>query len=824
MNPSRGALWAYRRCLPCYRAGMPSQTSLRNPFLFLLPLAGLVGCSETTVDAAEGVQLRNLLEASPDSTLEVPAILTPKPLVVWGMSGGVGWADRLQEVDGEDCAVTRKGFGELMLKGRSDRDRFITFEVASLGPTDGVLVSFNGVQIAELDKQKELESVEHLIPAPMWVEGANKVRFESRSGEGNIALRFIETSDPQEFDPDEATLDSGVFAEWDVLLAAGGLLEIAGEAEERGLVEVTLESSAFGSSERTTMAQETYQIEAGLPLIARLPIEAVPGSLLRVGVRWEADPGQGKLELSRLGIFEDEHFELPPILFISIDTLSAQNMSIHGYGRETTPRLAGFLADSVMFEQARSNAPWTVPSYASQFTGLYATANRITKEMRKDLGVDAGKQNYRVPASRLTLAEMMRAAGYRTGAFLDNPWLTSIPGLEQGFDIYDTAAAEAPIENGDMGIRYVLPAAHEFIEEGGSRPPFVIAQALDVHGPYHTRPPFQGHFTDGLSDATEGLLPIANTPAPVFGAVPKHIASLRKDVAHPGFVSAELLRADYDEKVYELDTVLGEFFDELRAEGVYDSLLIVLSADHGESMVDHDFYFRHGLVYDSATHVPLIVKLPGQEFAGTRVTTPVQLVDLFPTFADVVGVELDGYSHGRSLLPLIENGQPEPRATLAEANVLGQASLVLGDWKLVASWPLEVALESLLTFMPFQEELHANRTGEFRALFGGAPPIASHKVVDVCAAIKEGDVKIYWALTNEVRQYDPHFELFNIRTDPKELHDLSAEQPERVASMLELLESERARSEAHRKFEDTTGLELSEDKKGALEALGYVTD
>lgn len=784
----------------------------------------LGACSQGEVRAEGPVAIRNLLEAAPSRTLEVQAYYTPAPLVGWGRAEGVGWADRLQSIDDVVCAYTRAASGVVKLLGKANVDRTLSFQVASLGGPQTVNVTFNGLVITEVQAGRSLVQADTLVPASAWLEGTNELRFETQSGSGQIAVAHIDVSNPQEFDDQEAVFDSGVLAEWDVLLASGGLLELQGTADVAGLVEVVLSASPFGDTQRAELAREAYPVQAGEPFTKRLPINARPGNLLHVSVHWVADSGAGELDLELLGLFEDQPFTLPPTLFISIDTLSAQSMSVYGYDRETTPRLAAFVADSVLFEQARSNAPWTVPSYASQFTGLYASSNRITEELREALGLEIGKLDYRVPSSRLTLAEMLRAAGYRTAAYLDNPWLSSIPGLEQGFDIYDTRAAEASIEDGDMGIRFVLPAARRFIEASHERPPFVIAQALDVHGPYHTRAPFKGHFADRVDPNAKPPLPVANTAAPVFGAVPKYIAELRMGDSPDGHVSGALLRADYDEKLYELDAVLGDFFDELKRDGLYDELLIVLSADHGESMEDHEFFFRHGLVYDSATHVPLMIKLPGQRFAGTRVSTPVQLVDLFPTFAEWMGLDLGGYGHGQSLVASMENGTVEPMPSLSEANMLMQTSIVVGQWKLIESRPKEVVLGSALTFEPFQQELYRQMPDEFQALFGGPPPIASHRIVDACKALKQEAAASHWQLTKRVREFAPHYELYDLRADPEERTNLAAQDPERVAALLAVLESERARAQAHRVFEDETGPGLSDDQKADLEALGYVSD
>jgi len=700
-------------------------------------------------------------------------------------------------------------------------------ELARTGKTDGVRLSFNGVELDVLQLGDALAEYSFPIPAALWSRTSNELRLETVSGKGVVLMGPLTITPGEAYDRRAQTLDPGVTVTWELLLRDGGLLDLDVTARAAGTLTVDFRLGAPGTAPGAAVQTDVFSLTTSERFPVRVPLPAPGRDLLHVTLAWQADSGQdAALELHAVRVFEDTPFERPPVLFVSVDTLAAQNMSLYGYDRETTPRLAAFAEDCVTFTAARANAPWTVPSYTSQLTGLYPAANRLTAERRKELGVPMGVLDYRVPQSRTTLAEQLQAMGYRTAAFVDNPWLGNVPGVRQGFDVFDTTAAKVELQNPEMGMRYVLPAGRSFLEpqSADSRPPFAFIQILDVHGPYMPHPPFEGRFATEVEGSDPDPLPVVETPHAIFGTVPSYIASQRLSSEGASEVSGAALRADYDEKVLELDAFFGEFIDELHRSGLYDQTVIVFSADHGESMEDHDFYFRHGLAYDSAIHVPLMVKLPGQQHGGSAVTTPVQLVDLYSTILELAGQDAAWPGHGRSLVPALRGGALDLHPVYTQSNLLRQASLVHGTWKLIASAPREATLEALLTFPPFQERFYEREREVFVELFNGPPPVEPSHIVATCQALEREDPGMQWELLQALRTYEPHLELYDLEADPFETHDVASAHPERVAKLRELLTEESARATPYRNFEEVGPIALGDEMKAELEALGYVTD
>lgn len=801
--------------------------SLRTLPLLALAVTALSACGSESTDSSEAAATRDLLRVAPARVLEVPGLLAPDPTIVWADRGGAGWESELVVHDGREVARSDGHKARLDLPGPSEVERTLSLELARTGKTDGVRLTFNGVELGVLQLSDALTEHSFPIPAALWSRSANELRLETMSGKGVVLMGPMTITPGEAFDRQAGTLDPNVTVTWELLLREGGLLDLDVTARAAGTLTVDLRLGAPGAAPGPAVQTDAFPLTAGERLPMRLPLPAPGRDLLHVTLDWQAEDMRAAtdaaLELHAVSIFEDAPFERPPILFVSVDTLAAQNMSLHGYDRETTPRLAEFAADCVTFNAARANAPWTVPSYTSQLTGLYPTANHLPQEVIAESDTDTAMDWYQVPASRLTLAELMLASGYRTAAFVDNPWLTNIAGLDQGFEIYDEEAAEVSLQDADMGMRYVLPKASEFLRADDPRPPFVMAQIFDVHGPYLTHEPWAGAFEAGLDEVMPTVLPIANTGKTVFGAVPLYVAKKRAGETATS-VRAEYVRADYDATILELDATLGAFFDELRAEGLYDDLLIIVSADHGEGMEDHDWLFRHGLVYDSSSHVPLMVKLPGSANAGARVDTPVQLVDLMPTLADLLGYDLGDYGHGRSLVPALEGAELPSEPVLMVANLMQQKAVLVDEWKLTMTWPSNGPLESLLTYQPLQALLHAERPELFEKTFNGPPPIPSRTVVEVVEALGRDNPELKRLIAKAILALDPFVELHDLANDPFETRDVSAAHPERVAELRELLLQEFARAEPYRNFEDAGPIALGEEMKAELEALGYVAD
>jgi choline-sulfatase len=301
-----------------------------------------------------------------------------------------------------------------------------------------------------------------------------------------------------------------------------------------------------------------------------------------------------------------------PILLISIDTLRADHLPAYGYAKVRTPNIDALAAGGVLFEQAWSHAPQTLPAHTSILTGQLPFEHGV----RDNLG-------FTVKPDQWTIAKALAAAGWPTGGFVSAFVLRKATGVGQGFDTYDS---DMPPSSGEVSIGQVqrkgedtLAAAEHWLDaRDRAKPFFLFFHIYEPHKPY--------------------------APPERFGGY-----------------------APYDGEIAYADEIVGRLFDRLRAMDLYDRATIVLLADHGEGLGDHGEQ-EHGLfLYRETTRVPLIVKLPGRHDAR-RVAAPVQHIDLAPTILDLAGAPREASLHGRSLRPLLEGTGP-----VADAGIYAEA-------------------------------------------------------------------------------------------------------------------------------------------------------
>lgn len=288
--------------------------------------------------------------------------------------------------------------------------------------------------------------------------------------------------------------------------------------------------------------------------------------------------------------------EIPkgPVIIVSIDTLRADRLPAWGYRNVETPAIDRLARAGIVFENAWSHVPLTLPSHVSALTGRLPWEHGV----RNNIG-------YRYdPASAPSVVEALRGAGFSTGGAVSAYVLRGDTGISHGFDAWDDRIASQP---GAAQGRLQRPGAEtsrsalEWIGSQGSRPFFFFLHLFEPHAPYEAPEPFRSRWSD-----------------------------------------------PYDAEIAAVDSVLGDFLDELEQKGIYDRATIILMSDHGEGLGDHG-EAEHGVfLYREAIHVPLIVKLPDGLRGGTRVERNVQIADVAATVAQVAGITFP--SSGRSLL------------------------------------------------------------------------------------------------------------------------------------------------------------------------------
>jgi arylsulfatase A-like enzyme len=317
-----------------------------------------------------------------------------------------------------------------------------------------------------------------------------------------------------------------------------------------------------------------------------------------------------------------------------------------------------------------------------------------------------------------SLAEILRDSGYRTAGTVANPLLESRFGFGQGFEHFSMPPTIELLGPGMLEGSAVVREAERLLDVVGDDPFFLWLHFMDPHGPYFPPERYRALFDAQRYLRTgEGDLAIAKSNYG-FRIVPAYQA-----VENRG--SPADYRARYDAEIRYTDDHVDAVLRALRSRGLLERSIVVLTADHGESLGEHDYYFQHGmLAYENSLRVPLLVRAPGLVPAGRRITPSISLIDVAPTILDLLGIDAANEMEGRSLLPLLR-GEPRDRAAFAQTPYGdGRIALRFGAHKYIFSPPMRPTFfqpgvtEYPLRPTPAREELYDLTTdpGETRDL------------------------------------------------------------------------------------------------------------
>lgn len=438
----------------------------------------------------------------------------------------------------------------------------------------------------------------------------------------------------------------------------------------------------------------------------------------------------------------------PNVLLVSIDSLRADHVHAYGYERPTSPTIDSIAADGVLFEQAISPSSWTLPTHVTLLTALPPELHRV--------------ENHRLRLSErgVTLAEMLREAGYETAAVVGGPLLRSFYGHDQGFDLYDdsTAAERSDAHRGITSPKLVDRAmawVRGWHERGGDAPFFLFLHLWDVHYDYAPPAPYDTMFDPdytGDLDATD------------FERHPDIRADMpKRDLEH--------LRALYDGEIRFTDEQLGRLIEVLRSYGALDDTIVVVTADHGDEFFEHGRKGHRKTLFEEIVRIPFVLRYPRRVPSGQVVERQVRLMDVAPTVLSLAGVAnrdrfgvTTGPSWGRALdlSPWID-GRSDP-----------------------ADFPTLLAFGRSTGFGPSQ---HALRT--------------------------EG-----WKVVRENGGAKSEFRHYDLERDPAETRGMRSSRPreDRLQSMLEEYE----RSWTSRPADLAEPLQADREHESRLRALGYI--
>jgi arylsulfatase A-like enzyme len=434
----------------------------------------------------------------------------------------------------------------------------------------------------------------------------------------------------------------------------------------------------------------------------------------------------------------------PNVILIVIDTLRADHLSQYGFHLETSPALEEFAAQATRFENCHTPAPWTRPAVTTIFTGMHPLHHSVTRKTALN-------------SRASTLAEELERAGLETIGISLNPNVSHDFGLGQGFEIFVEEFGDRTTAYSDISQMLRL-AQMWFLAKGERRESFFLFMLpMNVHGPYKVpkgkgrksllgRPPIKGfkYYSKLMKDIMKRGKAVERRPE----VTPTMIQSLREKYA-------TAVR-------YSTDNI-SEFFEFLKEQNVYDKSLIVVAADHGEELYDHQGFSHGYTIYNEVLHVPLFIKQPYQRHARA-ITAPVDLTDVYPTILDLVGAEIPMHLDGRSLAPLLAGEQ-------AEAEVKDKIFTVAWEKRCVAQgilrWPWK--------FIRVEQN--------------------------------------YEGLNNVDM-------LFNLEEDPGELDDLAQQRPDLVDKLAGGIKNVVSEFEGAEHFTETRDLDPEMEER--LKALGYL--
>ncbi len=356
----------------------------------------------------------------------------------------------------------------------------------------------------------------------------------------------------------------------------------------------------------------------------------------------------------------DEPDPRPNILFITFDTTRADRLPAYGFSGARTPNIDRLAAEGTLFEEVYAQAPQTMPNHTSMFTGLYTITHNVLTN------------GQRLSSKAVTMAEILHSNGYRTAAVVAAAPLMKEFNLHQGFRYYNDEFREPALVSGFKTFlrffsanKWNLPTSRpanrvteyalQWLKRNASRkkPFFLWIHYFDPHHPYERHPDFEQ--PELIDEDGE------NNP---YG----------------------YKEANYINEIEFADHWMGKVLDYLDENGLTDRTLTVFTADHGESLGEHDYRGHRQDVYQNIIRVPLILRWPGEVGAGERIKTPGMSIDILPTLLALLEIPfLPNSFQGKNLFSLPPD---QPRKLYSVAVKLFtktpiRKAMVQGEWKFI---------------------------------------------------------------------------------------------------------------------------------------------
>lgn len=381
----------------------------------------------------------------------------------------------------------------------------------------------------------------------------------------------------------------------------------------------------------------------------------------------------------------------PNVILIVIDTLRADHLGCYGYARNTTPNIDKLANESILFKNIIAPSPWTCPSIGALFTSRYPASLGITEA------------SINISDKFVLLSEVFKEHNYKTHGIISSVYISSKYGYAQGFDSYDEENAKG---EQDISSPSITQKAISFIEQNRSNKFFLFLHWFDphysymLHEKYNYYPDYNGPIYSGMNINELWF------KAPYMSA---------NDITH--------IKALYDSEITFTDEYIGTFINRLKALGLYDDTLIILTADHGEEFSERgDYYIGHTRkLFQEMIHVPLIIKLPGEN-KGKIINEPIGLIDLMPIIIRYANLKIPAeYKFDGIVININDVNTFRNKKIISETRWnLNFQSLIWGDWKFI-QYP-EMSIKMLFNLKDDPIELrnlaktHVDKTNEMETV------------------------------------------------------------------------------------------------------------
>ena len=355
------------------------------------------------------------------------------------------------------------------------------------------------------------------------------------------------------------------------------------------------------------------------------------------------------------------------LILFGIDSLRSDHMSLYGYPRLTTPHIDKFVKQGAVFENHFSPHIPTTPGYTSMFTGMDCFGMDVVALRHKgDLG----------PHLR-TLSEILGGEGYNTTCvgFSGN---AASHGFQKYIDFpgWGPTTADGRSPKAENLNAVTVPELQRLTAE--NKPFYLFLRHMDPHSPYLPPRPFERLFYHGNEcDPANHSLDDMKTFKPFRDYITSWLPA--------GCTDKDYVISQYDGAVAYMDASIANLLEMIQKLGLLEDTMVVFTADHGETLHDHQCYYDHHGMYDPTLRIPLAFVLPGKVPAGQRHPDITQMKDTTPTILDLMGIKTGIKYDGRSLVPAIRGNSrvPEPEFYITECTWMRKHGWRTPQWKLI---------------------------------------------------------------------------------------------------------------------------------------------